>query len=556
MRVIWAVSLAVLVILAVFQYRMLEEVSRAQRLRMQEGLEATCRDLVQTFDAEFSGLSIALLAGLSEEEPSRWLTELDARWQSWRRSARFPELVTSLYVVDSVARTAQRSEGNGFAPTTYTDVERISGPRQRGRGERRRSPIGLRPDPLRIVVPLLENHFGPGRGRRMPRTFLIVRIDETYLSGEVLPTLIDDYLIEDYAVAVRADQRERDLIYQRYPESLPESAEIVREPLLQLRLSPEQRRQLEEDASEETRRRMTLWRFLAAPDGPEQQRALWRLSVGHRDGSLETVLRRAHLRNLTIGGGILAILAVSVALMARSAQRSRSLAKRQLELVAGVSHELMTPLTGIHSAAQNLSEGVIVDPERVRRYGQLIQDESGRLTNMVEQVLSYAGIQSGRHQVDLEPIPATNLFEACLNEERAHLEAAGFELVCTIPTDLPAVAADREALGRAIHNLVGNALKYAGDSAWLGVEARVAAGRVTLQICDRGPGIHREDLPHIFEPFYRGKGHVASNIPGSGLGLCLVRHIVHAHGGKISARASGKGTCFIISLPIYEEAIA
>jgi signal transduction histidine kinase len=122
----------------------------------------------------------------------------------------------------------------------------------------------------------------------------------------------------------------------------------------------------------------------------------WTLVVQHASGSLDTLVAQGRRRNLLLSFGILALLGVSVSLIAINAQRSQRLATQQMDFVATVSHELRTPLTVIQSAAQNLSAGVITDPARARQYGELIDAEGRRLTDMVEQILEFAGLASGR----------------------------------------------------------------------------------------------------------------------------------------------------------------
>jgi two-component system sensor histidine kinase BaeS len=127
----------------------------------------------------------------------------------------------------------------------------------------------------------------------------------------------------------------------------------------------------------------------------------------------------------------------------------------------------------------------------------------------------------------------------------------------SVAPDLPLVEADEDALCRAIGNLVTNALKYGADGRWIGVTAERGSYRgraeVRISVADRGRGIEPEDLPHIFEPFYRGRHAVERQIHGNGLGLSLVRRIAEAHGGRVSVKsARSEGTTFILHLPVVE----
>ena len=165
-----------------------------------------------------------------------------------------------------------------------------------------------------------------------------------------------------------------------------------------------------------------------------------------------------------------------------------------------------------------------------------------------------AGIQSGRKSYSLRPVALRAIVEAALRNSQTALEQAGFEVAVDVAADLPEVAADEEALRRALENLISNAVKYAREGAWLGVEVRQADQRagagVEIEIRDRGPGIPEADQQRVFEPFVRGKNQVASNLPGTGLGLSLVQQIVEAHGGDVCLESrEGEGCTFVLSLP-------
>ena len=135
-------------------------------------------------------------------------------------------------------------------------------------------------------------------------------------------------------------------------------------------------------------------------------RQRWRLLVRHRAGSLEAAVSHARWRNLGLSFGILMLMTVSVGLIVIAARRAQALARQQMEFVAGVSHELRTPVSVIAAAADNLAQGVVTEPGRVKQYGSAIQTEARRLADTVERVLQFAGIQAGRasgHRVAVSP---------------------------------------------------------------------------------------------------------------------------------------------------------
>ncbi|NDD65220.1 MAG: sensor histidine kinase, partial [Acidobacteria bacterium] len=289
--------------------------------------------------------------------------------------------------------------------------------------------------------------------------------------------------------------------------------------------------------------------------------SLWNLHLRHHSGSLDVAVANARRTNLGISLAILSLLTASFLLMMVSSIRARRLAREQMDFVAGVSHELRTPLAVIDSAGYNLSRGFVSRPEATREYGQMIRNECHRLGEMVEQVLDFATFRSGRQVFNQQPVALTDIVEESVRASQPLLDEGGFKVEQQISPRLPddpewnLVMADRQAMIRALRNLLSNAMKYGGEDRWIGLKVTpVRRGRsefVNLTISDHGRGIPREDLSRIFEPFYRSSDVRTAQIQGNGLGLSLVRNIVEAHHGTISVESqAGRGTSFTISLPV------
>jgi signal transduction histidine kinase len=307
--------------------------------------------------------------------------------------------------------------------------------------------------------------------------------------------------------------------------------------------------------------------------------------VKHPSGSLEQAVGAARRRNLAVSTTIFGILGLSVGFLVLSTRRAQDLARQQLEFVATVSHELRTPLAVIRSAADNLADGVIDDEARVRQYGQLVRREGLRLTDLVEQILEFAGLQAGQRTIAVRPVDIGRL----LRDVAATAEATapeGLTIELSVPDNLPAVAGDEAALRRVFQNLIGNAIKYGPPSPrsgfgevspeptharpwaeaegaklpgkyWIGVKASAGASTLDVSVTDRGIGIAAADQARIFDPFYRAPDVVAAQIQGAGLGLSLVKRIVEAHAGRISlTSAPGAGSTFTVSLPVLKGDVA
>jgi signal transduction histidine kinase len=287
---------------------------------------------------------------------------------------------------------------------------------------------------------------------------------------------------------------------------------------------------------------------------PSASGAAWQLVLQHAAGSLDMAVNQARRRNLWLSFGILGVLGAGVCLIVINAQRSERLAAQQMDFVATVSHELRTPLAVIRSAAQNLSAGVVLDAAQAKKYGEVIDAEGRRLTDMVEQVLEYAGLSGDRRPLMARPVDAGAAAREALASCEALLPGDHFEIEVDVASDLPLIVADEGAIRRALQNLITNALKYGADGRWLGVSVRRGDTRrrdeVQITVADRGRGIDPADLPHIFEAFYRGRRAVDEQIHGNGLGLSLVKRIAEAHGGRVTVKSSpGEGTAFTIHLP-------
>ncbi len=280
----------------------------------------------------------------------------------------------------------------------------------------------------------------------------------------------------------------------------------------------------------------------------------WRLVVKHPSGSLEAAVSSVRRRNLVVSSGILGILGVSIGFLVVTTRRAQDLARQQMEFVAAVSHELRTPLAVIRSAADNLADGVVHDHPQVRKYGDLVRGEGRRLTEMVEQILELAGIQSGQRGFALTPIDVLPLVRHVVHASSTLIDEAGLEVQYDFPDTLPPVLGDEQGLRRVVQNLVGNAIKYGASGGWIGISARASGREVQVTVADKGMGIEAAEQANIFAAFYRTPDVIAAQIQGAGLGLSLVQRIVEAHGGRITVR-SAPGQCseFTIHLPSASE---
>jgi len=231
--------------------------------------------------------------------------------------------------------------------------------------------------------------------------------------------------------------------------------------------------------------------------------------------------------------------------------KEMALARLKSDFVSNVSHELRTPLALIRLYAETLELGRITTQEKKQQYYRIIRKESERLTALINNILDFSRIEAGRKEYEFRNTDIAELVRNTLESYRYQIEQQGFAFEESIDSNLPAVPVDREAIARALVNLVNNALKYSSDDKFLGVKLYRENSVVKLEVADHGIGIARRDLSKIFEKFYRAGDPLVHNTKGSGLGLSLVRHITHAHGGEIAVESTpGKGSKFTLSLPL------
>jgi signal transduction histidine kinase len=250
--------------------------------------------------------------------------------------------------------------------------------------------------------------------------------------------------------------------------------------------------------------------------------------------------------------GILTLMIIGgLVLTKRMVSKEIAVAKLKSDFVSNVSHELRTPLALIRLYAETLELGRISTKEKKHQYYRIIRKESERLTALINNILDFSRIEAGRKEYEFRETDIADLVRNTLDSYRYQIEQQGFELEEAIDTELPAVRIDREAIARALVNLVNNALKYSQDQKYIGVKLYRENGSVKLEVADHGIGIARRDQTKIFEKFYRAGDPLVHNTKGSGLGLSLVRHITEAHGGEIEVESSpGAGSKFIMSLPL------
>ncbi len=265
----------------------------------------------------------------------------------------------------------------------------------------------------------------------------------------------------------------------------------------------------------------------------------------------------SYARDYVFGGLILALVTTTIAGTAATLavlSREAKVARLQTDFVNKVSHDLRTPLTSIRMFVETLQLGRIQDPEKQREALEIISGETTRLSALINRLLDWARMESGRRSYQLRRESVEPIVDDALDAFAPQRLDQRVKIAREVEPDLPAVMADRPALAEALLDLLNNAYKYTdGEEKRIEVRAKRAGTAVLLEVADNGPGIPAREQKRIFDKFYRGQQPVSRAIEGTGLGLAMVKHIVAGHGGKVGVTSEvGKGATFTITLPPAE----
>jgi histidine kinase len=252
-----------------------------------------------------------------------------------------------------------------------------------------------------------------------------------------------------------------------------------------------------------------------------------------------------HQRTILPSEDELAELSLSINQLAEALEHTE---RRRMTLIADVAHELRTPLTTIEGYMEGLMDGMI--PPGPQSYS-LVLRESVRLQRLVNELALLSRIEAGEVPIKPAPLDLRDVV-ALAREQLAPLcDAQQIRFVAELPPGLPLLWADRDRLLQILLNLLGNALRYTSAGGAITIEARPADGAVQISVHDTGVGIAGEHLPHVFERFYRVDKSRTRSSGGTGIGLTIVRHLVHAHGGEVWAESDGpgQGAAFHLTMP-------
>ena len=254
------------------------------------------------------------------------------------------------------------------------------------------------------------------------------------------------------------------------------------------------------------------------------------------------------------GSDEVAVLAKTFNQMAEQLQDSdkkqRELESLRRDLIAWVSHDLQTPLTSVRAILEALSDGVVEDPATVQRYLHTAQRDVNSLSSLIDDLFQMAQLDAGGFPLNRANASLSDLISDTLESFTELAKQREITLEGNVESNVDPVNMDTQAMGRVLNNLLGNALRHTPDGGRISVWVHRAQSGIEVTIGDTGGGIREEDLPHVFESFYRGEKSRNRGTGGAGLGLAISRGIVQAHGGKIRVESKpGRGTLFTFTIP-------
>lgn len=540
--------------LAAVQYRWSARVASADAQREREHLDAAAL----LFASEFNAIATQAMVFLQNDA---W-----SAVQSGASLTSVPKLLGEVYYLDNAqgARKTERLTPEGlFVPAPLPEWAAIP----------HCSAVAIE-QPLALVAPVYDistTQRDSADGTRILRTFgrqagrcFVARIDLAYVRETVFPQLIHRSFGEtaaseyDFAVVSHNPSSDRLPGSAIYGSALQPDLRRAFFSVVPAELAPDRSAFNANPVPGQSaifvqRVESTIVTRGAVRLAPLFGPGIWELDVAHKGVPLAAAFEQTRRRELLLSLLVELLLLAAIVFLVIASRRIERLSNQKMQFVAGVSHELRTPVSAIAMLSRNQADGLVTGAERVKQYGELIHQQSRRLNEMVEQTLQYAGIHSGLRRPAQDAVDPRHLIEEAVEARRVELARAGFEVELALDADLPVVSGDAQWLRTAVDNLLSNAQKHAGGGHWIRVSAHYSAGEkeVRIGVEDRGAGIDPADQVEIFEPFCRGRAAVEAQIPGSGLGLSLVRSAAEAHHGSVTLVSQpGRGSTFTLHLPV------
>jgi|GEM_PF-6949847 len=527
-------------VVALMQYRWSKRVLTADLQREREHIDLSA----SLFASRFNHNIADTISFLQNDAQTAWSTNAPLPAP--------PKLVKELYLVDASSAQPRILRANKSGTFAAVAIPNWMKP-----GE---CAATLSQQPLAITTPLFHTVESTKQGQRLFRIShadhcFIAVLDEDFIKTTLIPRLLQESFgnssMNDYDFAIVPRNRDARPIYG--PRIKPD----LRKPFFAVSL-----RNLPPIPGHPTNTPTPPGRIIqryqiqtennGPPLRPSPPNDIWELQVAHRGLPLAASFRHQRRQELLLVFAAELLLGASIMLLVISAHRMQRAAEQRMQFVAAVSHELRTPVSSISMLSRNQADGLVTGADKVAQYGELIHQQSRRLSEMIEQTLQYAGIHSNLGTKVRTPVNIATIISSALTAHSDELTRAQIQVEQNIPNNLPTIHGDTNLLRIAIDNLLSNSIKYAASGRWIGIHVEYSASKraILVRVSDHGPGIEATDRGHLFEPFYRGHAATETNIPGSGIGLSLVRSAAEAHNGSITVESTpAQGSTFTLRIP-------
>uniref|UniRef100_UPI004048AD46 sensor histidine kinase n=2 Tax=Roseivirga sp. TaxID=1964215 RepID=UPI004048AD46 len=280
----------------------------------------------------------------------------------------------------------------------------------------------------------------------------------------------------------------------------------------------------------------------------------YELGISRTGSTIQEAVGKRKYQNLGALILLMVFLLFGILLVLRNIRKEMELAQSKADFVSNVSHEIRTPLALINMFAETLLLDRVKTEEKKHEYYQIITKEVGRLTNMINRILSFSKIEAEKREYNKSPQDINTIAQDVVNTYSYHLESHGFEYAFNPSEQLPLINADKEAMIEVLVNLIDNGMKYSKDEKSVIISTGKTEDFVFIEVADKGIGIPKGQLNKLFDKFYRVPTGDVHDTKGSGLGLSIVKHIVEAHDGKIRIQSTvGSGSTFRLLFPMLKS---
>jgi two-component system phosphate regulon sensor histidine kinase PhoR len=292
------------------------------------------------------------------------------------------------------------------------------------------------------------------------------------------------------------------------------------------------------------------------PENIEYHKAFWimedySLGIEMIDETINDLAVERSRKDLIMIAVVELVLLLGVWIIFRNVKKQMELAQIKSDFVSNVSHEIRTPLALISMYIESLERGIVKSPEKIKEYYAISLQETKRLTAIVNKILNFSQIESGKRKFIMEEVQLNDIVDEVVNTFKLNLENQSFEWCVSLSREDLLISADREAVTDAVINLVDNAIKYSDNTKKINIKTGIEKERIFVEVQDHGLGISKAEQKHIFDKFYRvTQENLAHKAKGSGVGLAIVEFIMEAHQGQITLKSSpGEGSTFRLYFP-------